>query len=213
MGSTTTTHFQQFWDRTPRIYRVRKEETKRVIMSSESDPNGVAPSTTTSDPSSYLLLDDELNGFFDDDDDGTNLNVDDFLGHIQDDDNMMTTSHSAPHIDDINPTAKLLQSYSTSHSNHHVPSHQQNNINHVDTRQVPSQYVYDELPRTATSTDEDDIIIDGTEPTLQWHNESVDRPLRQAMIRIMYVHYRLSQMIPDTKWSTSLLSLDSPNFI
>ena len=182
-------------------------------MSSESDPNVVAPSTATSDPSSYLVLDDELKGFFDDDDDdddGTNTNVDDFLGHIQEDDDMMitATSHSAPRIDDLNPTANLLQSHLTSHihhhhhHHHHVPSphhhHNNNNNNHEvdDTRQqVPFHSVHDEPPRTATTTtatDDDDIIIDGTEPTLPWHNESLDRPLRQAMIRIMYVYYRFS---------------------
>jgi hypothetical protein len=187
---------------------VRKEETKRVSsMSSESDPNVVAPSTATSDPSSYLVLDDELKGFFDDDGDGTNTNVDDFLGHIQEDDDMMiTTSHSAPPIDDnLNPTANLLQSHLTSHihHHHHVPSphhhhnNNNNNNNHDDDdtrQQVPFQSVHDEPPRTATTTatDEDDIIIDGTEPTLPWHNESLDRPLRQAMIRIMYVYYRFS---------------------
>jgi hypothetical protein len=33
----------------------------------------------------------------------------------------------------------------------------------------------------------DDIIIDGVEPTLTWHNEQVDKQHRQAMIRLMYV--------------------------
>ena len=33
----------------------------------------------------------------------------------------------------------------------------------------------------------DDIIIDGVQPTLPWHNEQLDKHHRQAMIRLMYV--------------------------
>ena len=33
----------------------------------------------------------------------------------------------------------------------------------------------------------DDIVIDGVEPTLIWHNEQFDKHHRQAMIRLVYV--------------------------
>ena len=33
----------------------------------------------------------------------------------------------------------------------------------------------------------DEIVIDGVEPTLVWHNEQIDRHHRQAMIGLMYV--------------------------
>jgi hypothetical protein len=40
----------------------------------------------------------------------------------------------------------------------------------------------------------DDIVIDGVEPTLAWHNEQFDRPHRQAMIRLMYVPVVATEM-------------------